>query len=212
VKTNLEDHTSDLLVGARLGAARIKAGISLEKAAKDTRIRVQRLKEIETDDYSGFVHPTYIRLFLIDYANYLGVPQSEITAGLPRQEGGTSEGYQYLDALSSGYRPPNRVKRRPGIRLLIYLGTGLFAFIVSIVVMYFWLAWRKLERVRPNPPPTPSLVVPADGPTNSEATASPTPEATPDSPAHPIEDLVPVEPDPDEPTESAPRAVPAHTP
>ena len=37
--------TPDFFVGARLGGARIKAGISLEKAAKDTRIRVQRLRE-----------------------------------------------------------------------------------------------------------------------------------------------------------------------
>ena len=51
--------TPDFFVGARLGGARIKAGISLEKAAKDTRIRVQRLKEIEADDFSGFAHPTY---------------------------------------------------------------------------------------------------------------------------------------------------------
>ena len=45
---------SDFFIGARLSARRQKLGIPIEKAAKDTRIPVARLRMIESDDFSSF--------------------------------------------------------------------------------------------------------------------------------------------------------------
>ena len=118
-------NTPDFFVGARLGGARIKAGISLEKAAKDTRIRVQRLREIEADDFSGFTHPTYSRLFLLDYAEYLGVPADEIRPLLPDRAGAAGGGFQYINALSrkpSSPVVPMRPRRPRLLRIILVAG------------------------------------------------------------------------------------------
>ena len=136
--------TPDFFVGARLGGARIKAGISLEKAAKDTRIRVQRLREIEADDFSGFTHPTYSRLFLLDYADYLGINADEIRPLLPDRAGAAGGGFQYINALSrdpSSPVVPMRHKRPNLLRIalavcviFLLVAAGLFVYATAIKI------------------------------------------------------------------------------
>ncbi len=85
-------------LGSRLAAARKAKDLPIEKAAHDTRIRVQRLREIEHDDFSQFSHPSYARMFLTDYARYLGMdvdaikhllpPRRVWSSGLPISRGG----------------------------------------------------------------------------------------------------------------------------
>jgi cytoskeleton protein RodZ len=145
--------TPDFFVGARLGAARIKAGISLEKAAKDTRIRVQRLREIEADDFSGFTHPTYSRLFLLDYAEYLGISPDEIRPLLPDRAGAAGGGFQYINALSRGPSSPvvpMRTKKRPSLlRVLIVAGIIL---VLVVAAFFVYLTVKKIERVTGSSP------------------------------------------------------------
>lgn len=145
--------TPDFFVGARLGAARIKAGISLEKAAKDTRIRVQRLREIEADDFSGFTHPTYSRLFLLDYAEYLGISPDEIRPLLPDRAGGAGGGFQYINALSHGPSSPlvpMRTKKRSGL-LRVFIAAGI-VFVLLVAVIFVYLTVKKIERVTGSSP------------------------------------------------------------
>ena len=145
--------TPDFFVGARLGAARIKAGISLEKAAKDTRIRVQRLREIEADDFSGFTHPTYSRLFLLDYAEYLGISPDEIRPLLPDRAGAAGGGFQYINALSRGPAAPvvsMRTKRRPGI-LKVFIVVGIILILV-VGGLFVYLTVKKIERITGSSP------------------------------------------------------------
>lgn len=144
--------TPDFFVGARLGGARIKAGISLEKAAKDTRIRVQRLREIEADDFSGFTHPTYSRLFLLDYAEYLGISPDEIRPLLPDRAGSAGGGFQYINALSrnpSSPVVPKRPKRRNFLR--IFLAIGLVLVLVA-AGLFVYSTVKKIERVTGSSP------------------------------------------------------------
>lgn len=189
--------TVELFVGARLGAARAKAGISLEQAARDTRIRVQRLKEIETDDFSGFAHPTYARLFLLDYAAYLGVPADEIRPLLPDQTAPSPAGFQYLDALDHSMQPREGLliaKRRR--RRLVATIVSLLALIAILVIgIYFWRTLQKIDRITPrsaemtsgSPTPTPEPSPTPEPPAITEPPPEPaapalwelTPEATP---------------------------------
>jgi len=139
--------TPDFFVGARLGGARIKAGISLEKAAKDTRIRVQRLREIEADDFSGFAHPTYSRLFLLDYAEYLGISPDEIRPLLPDRAGAAAGGFQYLNALSREPSSPVVLMRakRPKLRR-IFIAAGL-VLLLAVVGFFACVTVIKIKRV-----------------------------------------------------------------
>ncbi len=204
-----EHTTTELFVGARLGAARTKAGISLEQAARDTRIRVLRLREIETDDFSGFSHPTYARLFLLDYAAYLGVPQDEIRPLLPDQTVPAAEGFQYLEALGGEVRrePASKARRRRR-RFWTFLVSLVLVVAATWIALYFMFTVRQLERIRPAPATEETSPTPAPQPTPSpEPTATPEPTPTPPDLWSLGNEEPPVEGEPV--LESAPTPIPA---
>jgi cytoskeleton protein RodZ len=167
LKDNPQHDGSDFFVGARLAARRQKAGIPIDKAAKDTRIPVARLRAIESDDFSSFAHPTYARLFLTDYANYLGVPLEDIREYLPGGKNlGTTEN-TYLDVLLAkpGFLEGDQFKSIR--RLLLVVGILVALLLLVGAGIYGWRTWKKLERVKPTVPPV-------------AATPTPAPLATPD--------------------------------
>jgi cytoskeleton protein RodZ len=63
--------------GVRLQAARESRGLTVEDAARSTRIRAQQLRDLENDDYGNFPNPTYAKSFLTQYAKFLGVDVSQ---------------------------------------------------------------------------------------------------------------------------------------
>ena len=197
--------TPDFFVGARLGGARIKAGISLEKAAKDTRIRVQRLREIEADDFSGFAHPTYSRLFLLDYAEYLGISADEIRPLLPDRAGAAGGGFQYINALSRDSLSPV-VPVRPGRpNLLRIFAVTALVLLVAAVGIFASFTIKKIKRVAGSAAvtgkpfvietPTPS---PSSSPSHSPepATVEGTLPAMPETPVDSPVDNAPATPAP----------------
>ncbi len=142
---NLEDTGTSL--GALLAAARERRGLPLEQAAHETRIRVQRLRDIESDDLSQFSHPSYARMFIVDYARYLGVPPEEIRDLLPESGACGIEGYQYLqetpvDAKQFAVRP-----LRPR-RSLVPVFAVLAAFLVlGLGGLKVWKTMRDIDRL-----------------------------------------------------------------
>ena len=186
--------TPDFFVGARLGGARIKAGISLEKAAKDTRIRVQRLREIEADDFSGFTHPTYARLFLLDYAEYLGIPQDEIRPLLPDRAGAAGGGFEYINALArEPSSPVVPARRRKPALLKIFIFTGILLVLVA-AGLFVYSTVKKIERVTGSSPLGAKAApeIPAASPV-SAGEALPEPSAT----SIPVESSLPAASPPD---------------
>lgn len=65
-------------VGQKLLQARTHRGISLEEAARATRIRCHYLQALEADDLASLPSPAQYRGFLRLYADYLGVNQTEL--------------------------------------------------------------------------------------------------------------------------------------
>lgn len=171
------DHQSegDFFIGARLAARRQKLGIPLEKAAKDIRVSVSRLSQIETDDFSSFAHPTYARLFLVDYANYLRIPLEEIRDYLPGSKKLGSSDNKYLEVLLARQTFLHGDQFKSLRRLLFGVAAGLLVLILIGLGIYFWKTWKKLERVQPGALPTP-VASPTAKPRASAAPAA-TPEA-----------------------------------
>jgi cytoskeleton protein RodZ len=215
LKDNPHPEGSDFFVGARLAARRQKAGIPIEKAAKDTRIPVARLRAIETDDFSSFPHPTYARMFLTDYASYLGVPPEDIRDYLPGGKNlGTTEN-TYLDVLLAkpGFLEGDQFKSIR--RLLVAIGILVGLLLLVGAGIYGWRTWKKFERVKPTtlpvaatpaptptPEPSPALVLPpvaaTPTPRGDSFTVMPqaTPAATPQASPTPLTTLPPFEPAP----------------
>lgn len=192
MKRKEQDAGDDLFVGGKLAARRKNAGITIEKAAKDTRIPVEKLLQIESDDLSGFAHPTYARMFLVDYANYLRVPLDEIRTNLPGSRKLGSGDNKYLDVLlaTPGFLHGEQFKSLR--RLLVGIGGGIAVLLLIALSVYGWRTWKKFERVKPAAPipeaatplPTPEplppvLLEPIEPEPTPGPTATPTPEPSP---------------------------------
>lgn len=146
---NQPSEEGEFFIGARLAARRQKLGIPIDKAAKDIRMPLSRLRAIETDDFSGFPHPTYARLYLIDYANYLKVPLEDIQDYLPsNQKLGTTDN-SYLEVLLTKQNFMQSEQFKSLRRLLKFVGAGLAVVLLIAAGVYFWRGWKKIERVKP---------------------------------------------------------------
>lgn len=134
-------------LGTQFAAVRQKRGLTIEKVSSETHIRVQRLREIERDDFSRFAHPSYARMFVIDYAKYLGIPISRIRRLLPDAGECGTEGYQYLqetacDYMSTTVRPFRR--RRRVVRKLV---TTAVILLLGLGGVKLWTTIRDIERL-----------------------------------------------------------------
>lgn len=156
-------------VGALLSAAREAQEIPVERAAKETRIRVQRLRDIEKDDFSHFSNPSYARMFLIAYAKYLGVSVNRVHEFLPVPGESGSDGFGYIhsghDDLPS--LRPNLTDRRPRSALpkVVLLIIVLVLAALGVLTVYLVTNLPRLTSVErmlnePAPPPEPIVLEP----------------------------------------------------
>src|SRR5271163_357222 len=65
-------------VGKQLQEARLAKNWTPELAARETKIKVDRLRDLEADDYTQFSSPTYARGFVRTYAKALGLDEYKI--------------------------------------------------------------------------------------------------------------------------------------
>jgi cytoskeleton protein RodZ len=65
-------------VGKQLQEARLAKNWTPELAARETKIKVDRVLDLEADDYSHFTSPTYARGFVRTYARALGLDEYKI--------------------------------------------------------------------------------------------------------------------------------------
>ena len=66
-------------IGERLREAREAMGISVEEAAEDLKIRPAQLENIEDGNKEAFKDVFYLKLFIRDYAKYLGLDYEALT-------------------------------------------------------------------------------------------------------------------------------------
>jgi cytoskeletal protein RodZ len=134
-------------LGAQFAAVRQKRGLTLEKVSSDTHIRLERLREIERDDLSRFAHPSYARMFAMDYAKYLGIPISRIRRSLPEAGECGTEGYQYLQEAACDYMRTNVRPFRRRKRLTRRVAAVALLLLLSVGGLKVWTTIRDLERL-----------------------------------------------------------------
>jgi cytoskeletal protein RodZ len=161
-------------LGKRLQDARLKRGLTLDEAARMTKIRPSRLAEIEADDFSNFASLAYVKGFLLIYGKFLDVDVTDFMEAFDSPEQVTVDGYSYLqDNPAPKPVRPAVVRRSSGSR------TSLMPFFVGVVIIVLGFAFMKfilnILRVSPRtPPPQTQTVQPAP---TAVATLAPT--ATP---------------------------------
>lgn len=144
------NHRNDAVLGSSLGAklafARESLGIPIERAAHETRIRPQCLRAIESDTLLH-LSPGYARLFIRDYAKYLGVSAETVQADLPESGAFGTQGYQYIQNASAPAYHVVRAPKAPPRKSRLVLLVCMIAFAV-VGGFQVWTLWRKLDRIR----------------------------------------------------------------
>ncbi len=134
-------------VGTKLQRARKLRKLGLEDASRATKIRVNQLADLESDEYSNFANLAYAKNFLVGYARYLHVdvrPYLEAFA-----DAGTFglDDYQYLSDTPVGiYRAPQRqqMRRRPQRRQFVLTALALGFLTVAAFVWMMVVTLRRL--------------------------------------------------------------------
>src|SRR5690606_29065834 len=106
-------------IGERLEEARKRKGISIREAAEATKIRSDYLHKYESNQFDLKLPEIYVRGFLRNYANYLGVPADKIVTdyealgiGEERSQRGVNrEVYGRMDLSAPAKQKADRIGR-----------------------------------------------------------------------------------------------------
>src|SRR6202453_2091682 len=115
-------------VGKQLQEARLAKNWTPELAARETKIKIERLHDLEADDYSHFSSPTYARGFVRTYARALGLDEYKILrqldTKLPEDETSSfsaDAGIPYVPEPSKAARASGS---NAGLYVVLSLGMG----------------------------------------------------------------------------------------
>jgi len=150
-------------LGRKFQEARNARNLSLEEAARLTRIRQSRLAEIEADDFSNFPSLAYAKGFLQIYGKFLDVDVSPYLDAFETSGHLTVDGYSYLQDA-----PAPKAPRTPATRRNENARPSLVPFLLGLVILVagFWFLRfiSNLQRI-------------ATRPAEATATATPSPTA-----------------------------------
>ena len=159
-------------LGKKFQDARLARGLTLDEAARLTKIRPLRLAEIEVDDFSQFPSLAYAKGFLQIYGKFLDVDVAPYLDAFETSQQMTVDGYSYLQDQPAP--KPRRIRARPRapvvrrqrsgdrsspLPLLIAVGAIVLGFILMRLIM-------NIQRIAPHqmvgvPQPTASQAPPA---------------------------------------------------
>src|SRR5881394_1858463 len=83
-------------LGKKLQEARLARNLTIDEAARITKIRPARLQEIENEDFSEFPSLAYAKGFLLIYGKFLDVDVSPYLEAFETSDSVTVDGYSYL--------------------------------------------------------------------------------------------------------------------
>ena len=171
-------------LGKKFQEARLARKLTLDEAARMTKIRPQRLAEIEADDFSQFPSLAYAKGFLLIYGKFLDVDVTPYLDAFEDSESVTVDGYSYLQenerakpvsapvvrrrpAATGGTGGSNRVSPMPLI-------VGVVVLVVGFLGMKFFLNVQRLAPARgSSSAQTSATATPAVASGGSSPTAAP---------------------------------------
>jgi len=164
-------------LGKKFQDARLARGLTLDEAARLTKIRPSRLAEIEADDFSQFPSLAYAKGFLQIYGKFLDVDVSPYLDVFETSRDVTVDGYSYLQdqpapkprRIRARPRAPTVRRQRSGDRsspmpLLIAVGVIVVGFVLMRLIL-------NIQRIAPH------QMVGVPQPTASQAPVTPAPVA-----------------------------------
>jgi cytoskeletal protein RodZ len=165
-------------LGKKFQEARLARKLTLDEAARMTKIRPQRLAEIEADDFSQFPSLAYAKGFLLIYGKFLDVDVTPYLDAFEDPESVTVDGYSYLqenERAKPVSAPVVRRRSRPAATggsnrvSPMPLIVGIVVLVVGFLGMKFLLNVQRLA--------------PGKGSSSAQTSATATPPVATGSPA-----------------------------
>jgi cytoskeletal protein RodZ len=129
-------------IGELLRAAREEKKLTIEQVNKETRISVQTLRSLERDDFGAFPSETYLKGFLRNYADFLGLDGNALWTMMGSRAGATAgagPSWEIEGSIKEEKLGPPRIVRRLILPLLVVL---------VVVLVWMWLREkRRADRV-----------------------------------------------------------------
>jgi cytoskeletal protein RodZ len=129
-------------VGRKLQQARLAQKLEIEEVAEKTKIRPERIIDLEAGEYAHFPNMTYAKSFLAKYARFLGVDIQEELDRFQISHAISMGDYQYLKSISApGHgqqaRRPRRIAPK-GFRVPpIVVGALVLIVLVGVPVLSY---------------------------------------------------------------------------
>jgi len=197
-------------VGKQLQDARMAKGWSPEMAARETKIKIDRVLDLEGDDFSNFSSPTYARGFVRTYARALGIDEYRILRQLdnklPEDDNAT-----FVNDTGVPYMPEQSQVSKPfqvGKGVYIAGGVGLVTLLlIGFILVQSYRAGYFASSAAPVAAPTTNVAaaLPDTGPARAmpaDSNAAPVPLPVDTQPAIATTSSTPID------TNAAPRAMP----
>ncbi len=142
-------------IGETLREARQAKRVTLEDAARATKVKVDTLEKLEADDTRNLAAPMYVKGFIKIYADYLGLNGQEVADAYLKSQGGVRRQGLQLETEA------NMRERKTAELQLPIAGVVMAVAGVTLVVLLFWGA-RQLwsHRSRSTTPVTTIATVP----------------------------------------------------
>jgi len=183
-------------LGKKFQDARTARGLTLDEAARLTKIRPSRLAEIEADDFSQFPSLAYAKGFLLIYGKFLDVDVSPYLDVFETSREVTVDGYSYLQDQPAPkarkvrpthaptvrrHRMSSGGDRRSPIPVLIGVGVIVLGFVLMRLIM-------NIQRISPHqmvgiPQPTAAQSAPPQQAPPAQAQVPPKQNVQPQAPA-----------------------------
>jgi cytoskeletal protein RodZ len=134
-------------VGWKLQQARLARHLEIEDVAETTKIRPERIIDLEADEYGHFPNSTYAKSFLAKYAKFLGVDIQDELDKFPVERTISLAAYQYLTGppVPRHFLEPRRITPR-GFRVPPVV-VAILLFVVLVGVPLFSYLALNVPRV-----------------------------------------------------------------
>jgi len=168
-------------LGKKFQEARSARNLTLDEAARMTKIRPARLAEIEADDFSQFPSLAYAKGFLLIYGKFLDVDVTPYLDAFEDSERVTVDGYSYLQE-NRPEKPASApvVPRRPAVARSNRISP--MPLIVGVVVLVIGFLLMKLvlnvQRLAPAPTQSTTQTSPSVSPALASKATTPAPAGT----------------------------------
>ncbi|MDN6436251.1 helix-turn-helix domain-containing protein, partial [Lentilactobacillus parabuchneri] len=144
----MSDEKDNLTIGQKLHDARVAKGYTLDDLQKNTKIQKRYLIAIEDNDFDALPGEFYVRAFVKQYADSVGLDGTELLSQFETKLPDT-EDPEYVDRINSDNPETRSAQRKVEERndkLRRYIPIISVSVVVLVILIAIWVAAAKSTR------------------------------------------------------------------